>query len=254
MRSGRETQRDLADWQTGCDAAPSDGWPSQIARTSGLRWGHFVKLWDPRPLDSGMRIAMSPRCRASIHARPRIGFWDLGTEHQQVKRAPSQQSARHSKGTTPNSAARTARLPGCQIARLLLQYAQYPAGGSRWGLWEFPGGLSRRLTSREDLDNKWFWPLMAGRTSGGHIRVRRLVLAGSYHSSRMTLWFAMSYSSAAVPTRTRHACLAGSRMLSALGSRLPQSRHARTVQRPAAPRERQRGRGKEGEREGGGAS
>lgn len=28
-----------------------------------------------------------------------------------------------------------------------------------------------RLTSREDLGREWFWPLMAGRTSGGHIRV-----------------------------------------------------------------------------------
>lgn len=34
----------------------------------------------------------------------------------------------------------------------------------------FQGRLSTRLTSREDLGREWFWPLMAGRTSGGHIR------------------------------------------------------------------------------------
>lgn len=43
---------------------PSDGSQLQIVRTSGFRWGYFVKLWTPRLLDSVMRIAMSSRCRA----------------------------------------------------------------------------------------------------------------------------------------------------------------------------------------------
>lgn len=96
--------------------------------------------------------------------------------------------------------------------------------GGRLAGWQdsrvgFQGRLLTRLTSREDLGREWFWPLMAGRTSGGHIRVavkltaeRLERLAGRLHLLD--------------PSRPR---LAASTMLSALGTRLSLSWRARTL-------------------------
>lgn len=49
---------------------PPDGWHSQMVRTSGFQWGYFVKLWVARRLDRVLRIDLSSRCRAPIHAWP----------------------------------------------------------------------------------------------------------------------------------------------------------------------------------------
>lgn len=122
---------------------PSDGWHS-LVRTSGFQWGYFVKLWVARRLDRVLRIDLSSRCRAPIHAWPGMfrACVHSRAESTEVSPALSQRRTRHSKDICATRAACTPY----GLSRRLLRWS--PSG---WAV------LSTRLASREDLGREWFW-------------------------------------------------------------------------------------------------
>ena len=70
LNLGDETERLSA-------PSPSDGWHSQIVRTSGLRWGYFVKQWGPWAIGqcdaNGHELQMS--CSNSCTAKDAVVIW-----------------------------------------------------------------------------------------------------------------------------------------------------------------------------------